>query len=87
MCWSQQEQRQKSLNQQIWTYNTAASNKDDVGYLRDSSAASNGNRKNPTEDSRATLKTIQQRIMSRAMMMLGMMSTILMSQFQICVET
>jgi hypothetical protein len=28
-----------------------ASNNDDVGYLGDSDAAGNGNRKNPTEDS------------------------------------
>jgi hypothetical protein len=41
----------KSLNQQIRTNDSAASNNDDVGYLGDSNAASNCNRKNPTEDS------------------------------------
>jgi hypothetical protein len=51
MCWSQQEQRQKSYNQQIPTIDSAPSNYDKVGSLGDSSAANNGNRKNSTEDS------------------------------------
>jgi hypothetical protein len=49
----------KSLNQQIPTNNSASSNNDDVGYLGDSSMASNGNKMNPTED---ILKPTQLRI-------------------------
>ena len=57
MCWRQQECRQKSINQQILTNDSAMSNNDDVGYLRDSSAASVGNRKNHTEDSASYSQT------------------------------
>jgi len=46
----------KSFNQQILTNNSAVSNYDDVG-LRNSSAASVGNRKNPTEDSMSHSQT------------------------------
>ena len=45
------KEAKRSLNQQIPTNDSAVSNNDDVGYLGDSSAASNGNKKNPTEDS------------------------------------
>ena len=41
----------KSLNQQIQTNDSAASNNDDVGYLGDSNVVSDVNRKNPTEAS------------------------------------
>ena len=54
----------KSLNQQIRTNNSAASNDDDVGYLGDRNVVSDGNRKNPTEAGASYLKTTKQRIMS-----------------------
>ena len=41
----------KRLNQQIQTNDSAASKNDDVGYLGDSNAGSDVNRKNPTEAS------------------------------------
>jgi hypothetical protein len=41
----------KRPNQQILTNGSAASNTDNVGYLGDSSAANNSNRKNPKENS------------------------------------
>jgi hypothetical protein len=49
----------KSLNQKIPTNKSAVSNNDDVGYLGDSSAASDGSKKNPTEDSASYSQTNQ----------------------------
>ncbi len=51
MCWNQQENDKKSFNQQIPTNVSATCIYANVGYLGDSSVASVGNRKNPTEDS------------------------------------
>jgi len=41
----------KRYNRQIPTNDSATSNYDDVRYVGDSSAANDGNRKNPTKDS------------------------------------
>ena len=41
----------KSFNIQILTNNSVASNNDNIGYLGDSSATNDGNRKNPTMES------------------------------------
>ena len=87
MHWSQQEQRQKGLNQQIRTNDSAVSNNDDVGYLGDSNVVSDGDRRTPQRLVQAILKTTKQIIMSRAMMMLGVISTILVSHLRIYVET
>jgi hypothetical protein len=77
----------KSLNQQIQTNDRAASKNDDVGYLGDSNVGSDVNRKNPTEACASYSQNNHARITSQAMMMLGVISTIVVSQLWFYVET
>ena len=59
LCSGDKKKTKKSHNQKIPKNDSAASNNDDVGYLGDSSAASNGNKNTPTEDSASYSQTNQ----------------------------